>query len=338
MPSAGPYYVASYRPEQGAVLKRNPNYHGSRPHAFDEIDYETAVSVRRRAVREIDAGTSDYAVVGGDLPNGQLASLAARYGSGSPAARAGRQRYFVNPLFGFAYLALNTSRPLFANVDLRKAVNYALDRRAITQGCGFSCQPTDQYLQSGIPGFRDTHVYPLTPDLARAKRLARGHGGRAVLYAGVESGTRGAAHQGRTCAARDHRPDQDFGSFALGHIAGRRGEPFDMALTAGFPPSPTLPTSSTTSSTGARSEPRRTSTCPISTTRTTTASSPPQRDSTARGVTPPTGRSRPTSCATQHRQHRSRTCQSEFFSARIGCQVYQPVYRIDLAALCLRSP
>ena len=34
VPSAGPYYVASYTPGQGAVLKRNPNYHGSRPHAL----------------------------------------------------------------------------------------------------------------------------------------------------------------------------------------------------------------------------------------------------------------------------------------------------------------
>jgi hypothetical protein len=27
----------------------------------------------------------------------------------------------------------------------------------------------------------------------------------------------------------------------------------------------------------------------------------------------------------------------DFFSARSGCQVYQPVYGIDLAALCLRG-
>ena len=26
----------------------------------------------------------------------------------------------------------------------------------------------------------------------------------------------------------------------------------------------------------------------------------------------------------------------DFFSARIGCQVYQPVYGIDLGALCIR--
>ena len=27
----------------------------------------------------------------------------------------------------------------------------------------------------------------------------------------------------------------------------------------------------------------------------------------------------------------------DFFSARIGCQVYQPLYEMDFAALCLRS-
>jgi hypothetical protein len=27
----------------------------------------------------------------------------------------------------------------------------------------------------------------------------------------------------------------------------------------------------------------------------------------------------------------------DFFSARIGCQISQPIYGIDLAALCLRE-
>ena len=31
------------------------------------------------------------------------------------------------------------------------------------------------------------------------------------------------------------------------------------------------------------------------------------------------------------------TASLDFFSARIGCQVYQPVYAMDLAALCLRG-
>jgi len=29
---------------------------------------------------------------------------------------------------------------------------------------------------------------------------------------------------------------------------------------------------------------------------------------------------------------------SNFFSARIGCRTYQPVYGFDLAALCLKRP
>ena len=214
------------------MLKRNPNYHGPRPHAFDEIDYETSIGSAQN-VREIEAGTSDFAVVG-DLPPTQLTSLATRYGPGSPAARAGKQRFFVNPLLGFVYLALNTSRPLFANADLRKAVNYALDRRAIAYEP--SAQPTDQYLVPGVPGFRDTHVYPLTPDLAQAKRLARGHGGRAVLYAGIESFDREQAQLIKAELAPIGIDVQikSFPGFAMGHLIARRGEPFDMALVSWY--------------------------------------------------------------------------------------------------------
>jgi YVTN family beta-propeller protein len=336
--SAGPYYVASYRPEQGAVLKRNPNYHGSRPHAFDEIDYESSIGAAQ-SVREIEAGTTDFAVVS-DLPDGQLASLAARYGSDSPAARAGRQRFFVNPLFGFLYLALNTSRPLFANADLRQAVNYALDRRAIAQGCGFSCQPTDQFLLPGIPGFRDMHVYPLTPDLARAKRLARGHGGRAILYAGVEPGAREEAQLIKAELAPLGITVQikAFGSFAVGHIAGRRGEPFDMALTAWIvayaDPSNILNylfdgrsiRATANSNLSYFDDPTYNRKLAVA-----ARLAGPRRYAAYQMLEADLLRNAAPAAPLYN------FAESEFFSARIGCQVYQPVYQIDLAALCLKS-
>jgi len=334
--SAGPYYVASYRPAQGAVLKRNPNYHGSRPHAFDEIDYEDGTGSAQN-VREIEGGTSDFAVVS-DLPDRQLASLAARYGSGSPAARAGRQRFFVNPLFGFLYLTLNTSRPLFANADLRKAVNYALDRRAIA--CRFSCQPTDQYLQSGIPGFRDTHVYPLTPDLARAKRLARGHGGRAVLYAGVEPGAREEAQliKAELAPIGITVEIKSFSSFAVGTFAGRRGAPFDMALTAWFPafadPAEILNDlfdgrsirSTANSNLSYFNDPTYN--------RKLAAAARldgPRRYAAYRALEADLLRNAAPAAPLYN------FAQSDYFSARIGCQVYQPIYWTDLAALCLKQ-
>jgi ABC-type oligopeptide transport system substrate-binding subunit len=40
----------------------------------------------------------------------------------------GEQRYFVNPRLGLGFLALNASRPLFADVRMRRAVSYATNR------------------------------------------------------------------------------------------------------------------------------------------------------------------------------------------------------------------
>jgi peptide/nickel transport system substrate-binding protein len=336
VPSAGPYYVASYTPGQGAVLKRNPNYHGSRPHAFDEIDYRDGIGAAQ-SVKEIEAGTSDFAVVS-DLPDGQLASLAARYGPGSPAARAGGQRFVVNPLLGFVYLALNTSRPLFANADLRKAVNYALDRRAIASGS--SAQPTDQYLLAGIPGFRDTHFYPLTPDLAQAKRLARGHGGRAVLYAGVEPGAREVAQLIRAELAPIGINVQikAFPSFAVYHLTGRRGEPFDMALTSWYlaypDPSNILNYLFDGRSIRATANSNHSYFDDPTYNRKLAAAARltgPQRYSAYQTLEADLLRNAAPAAPLYNFE------EQEFFSARIGCQVYQPVYQIDLAALCLKQ-
>lgn len=181
-PSAGPYYVASYTPQQQVVLKRNPNYHGSRPRRFEQIVYSIGASAERN-VAEVGAGRADYFPVLGLLPP-SLAGLSARYGPGSAAARAGRQQYYVSPFLGLLYFALNTSRPLFADASMRKAVNYAIDRRALVRISPNLDKPIDQYLPPGAGGYRNANIYPLDrPDLAKAKALAAGRGGHAIMLA-----------------------------------------------------------------------------------------------------------------------------------------------------------
>jgi YVTN family beta-propeller protein len=175
IPSAGPYRVASYTPGQGVVLTRNPNYHGSRPRRLARI--EVAVGIPpQRAVTQVEAGSADYAVEG-EVDSADAATLAARYGPGSPAARSGRQQYFVNPGPQLDLLALNTHRPLFANERLRRAVNYAIDRTALARlGDEYEPlpeHPTDHYLPPGVPGYSNVRIYPLTPDLAKARQLAK---------------------------------------------------------------------------------------------------------------------------------------------------------------------
>jgi len=185
IPSAGPYRVASYAPGQGVILTRNPNYQGSRPHRLDRIELTIGIPAQR-AIAQIEAGTADYAVQSA-FDSAQAAKLAARYGPGSPAAKSGHQQYFVNPRPQLDFLALNTHRPLFADQRLRQALNYAIDRAALARlGDEYTPlpeHPTDHYLPPGIPAYSDVHVYPLTPNLPRARRLANAHTGTtAVLY------------------------------------------------------------------------------------------------------------------------------------------------------------
>jgi YVTN family beta-propeller protein len=186
LPSAGPYYLSSYTPGHRIVLIRNPNYHGSRPRHFARIEY--AVVPYRQAVADVQAGRADYVYLWGpgaaDLRT--LASqLANRYGPTSSAARRGRQQYFLDPAPALDFFSLNAHRPLFADARMRQAVNYAINRRALADvgdAAPAPDYPTDQYLPLGTPGYARAHAYRLTPDLTKARALARGAGRIAVLY------------------------------------------------------------------------------------------------------------------------------------------------------------
>ena len=72
---------------------------------------------------------------------------------------------------------MNTERDLFRHpgqANLRKAVNFAIDRPAMINQRGFAAGvPTDQMIPPNIPGFVDVDIYPLDgPDLVRARELA----------------------------------------------------------------------------------------------------------------------------------------------------------------------
>ena len=120
------------------MLTRNPNYHGSRPHHFARIELAVGISARR-AVAAIEAGAADYTIWPSDRRLARAARAAAEprdsppLRARQPAAARGRQQYFVNPGLQLDYFVLNTHRPLFSDVRLRQAVNYAIDRRALAR-------------------------------------------------------------------------------------------------------------------------------------------------------------------------------------------------------------
>jgi ABC-type transport system substrate-binding protein len=107
--------------------------------------------------------------------------LAKKYG-------VNKGQFWAQPSGFLRMFVLNTSRPLFRkNPKLRRAVNYAVDRKALLRERGGSPggRLTDQYLTPIKLGFQDEHIYPLTgPDVNKAKQLAKGHtrSGKATLY------------------------------------------------------------------------------------------------------------------------------------------------------------
>ena len=190
-PSAGPYYIAAATSGRSLVLLRNPNYHGDRPRRPERID---VVIGPQNPIEAVEGSKVDYAIDG--VPPDRSAGLERLYGAGSPAARRGEQQYFVVPRSEVDMVRLNTSRPLFANARMRHAVNYAVDRRALAaNGGSFYAHATvaQMYLPPGEPGFRNEHIYPLTPDVAKARRLAGPGRHTAVLYCYLGGGSPRAA-------------------------------------------------------------------------------------------------------------------------------------------------
>lgn len=239
VPTAGPYYVAAHVPGRSLVLRRNPGYHGSRRGALAEIRYRIGVPANR-GVRTVEAGRADVVPLaapdigpGADPPI--VRRLTTRYGPHSEAARAGRQRLFTGPAPNVYWFGLNTRRPLFADIRLRRAVNYAVDRRALAEhtGGGEVGRPTDQIIPPGMPGFQDAAIFPLGgPDLATARRLAGNVRRRAVLYT---CNLPGCARHAQILRSnlRAIGIELDVRQFSIAEMFTRvnegSGEPFDIA-------------------------------------------------------------------------------------------------------------
>ena len=227
LPSPAPYYVSSYVPGERLVMERNRFYSGSRPHHVDRFTVDLQADVS--AVEDVARGKLDSIAPSPNL-SPQLAGLVRRYG-------VNKSRLFVAADVATRMFVINTSRPLFRdNVELRQALNFAVDRPALVRVYGrYAATPTDQYMPPALPSFRDARIYPLDgPNVGRARSLASGHkrSGTAVLY---------TCRERPDCAATAEVLKQNLSAIGLelrvkkfpfpvlfGKL-GRPTEPFDLA-------------------------------------------------------------------------------------------------------------
>ena len=176
VPSAGPYYLAALT-DTVAVLKRNPNYGGTRPQHLDAIVVELNVSPAEASNR-IESGTLDYF----------LESQNTTLRPSTQAARSAGKRYRLTPYLGIQSFTFGYNRPLFADVDMRRAVQYALDRRALADAAAEGGLPATRLVAPAVHGYDNTALYPQRRDFRRARKLAAGRRGTAVVYTWVDRG------------------------------------------------------------------------------------------------------------------------------------------------------
>ena len=232
--AAGPYYVKEFKAgESGSiVLVKNPNYKGSRPQNWNKIQFKFGVSDEAKLL-QVKSNQADYAIDG--VPASEYQGLWATSGPTSKAGKSGKQSFFVNKEIGTSYLALNNDRPLIkGNANLRKAINFAIDRpNLIRQGGAYSGSATDQILPPGMAGYKDINAYPTKgPDLNKAKALVPNLNASAVLYASTSSIT-GARAQVIQADLKKIGLNVEIKQFARGvqiTKEGTRGEPFDITM------------------------------------------------------------------------------------------------------------
>ena len=132
--ATGPYMVANdksgnvkvgWNPGTFIHLVRNPNWDKTtdfRPAYLDTINYKEGATDPTVMTRQILAGSAD---ANGDTPPSpaELRSIL-----NNPTQK--KQLFFI-PVSGSRYVALNTTKPPFNNLQVRQAVAYVLDRRAM---------------------------------------------------------------------------------------------------------------------------------------------------------------------------------------------------------------
>jgi YVTN family beta-propeller protein len=341
LPMAGPYYVSSYSPGKQIVLGRNPNYRGHRPARLHTIDI-TIGSPPATSIARVIAGTEDYYAAPAQSPNAMSPTEEARLQAHYGAARGlAHQRFFENPSTIVQYLVFNTARPLFANARLRRAVNFAIDRNALVaeQGALGAERPTDQYLAPGLPGFRATSIYPLGGDVARARRLAGRHHRHATLITPNYPPFPQRAQIVQSNLAKigiDVHIEQL--SFTQMFNRERHADAnWDLA-TVGWTPDFPDPAN-------VLNPLLRTATRPSEEVSNYPHFDDPVYNRRLDAAARLTGPTRYTTYAKLDTDLISKAApmaavgvwlDRALFSARIGCQIYQPIYGIDLAALCIK--
>jgi peptide/nickel transport system substrate-binding protein len=168
-PATGPYEIADTRPGRSWEYRRNPAWTAHNAALlpqlpgghFQRIEIKVLTNPQTQ-VNEVESGRVDWMVA--PPPSDRLSELERRFGGQLLSA----------PQINIFYFWMNTRRPPFDDLRVRRAVNFALDPAALDRIYAGQLSPLQQVLPATMPGHVGFRLYP--HDLARARQLiARAH-------------------------------------------------------------------------------------------------------------------------------------------------------------------
>lgn len=171
--ASGPYRVESNTPGTSMVLKRNDNWNQDtdkvRTAGPDTITFKMSQDPTVAAQSLISDSSEAQTSFGADfIPAAQLAQA-----QKNPSAKS---RLVTSGDGALKYLAINTER--ISDADVRKALNYAVDKNAvrIASGGEISGSFASTLISPGIPGRQEYNLYeaPDSGDAEKAKQLLEG--------------------------------------------------------------------------------------------------------------------------------------------------------------------
>jgi len=184
-PSAGPYYVTEADATGSIItkLQKNPNYTppGSltpRDRATNEIDF-TAFGSQQSCLDNTESGNQDVDFCG--MRAAQAAQALTDLGQPhsvtgvASTTQGGGGQYHAEQTSCVDYLALDTQHAPTSNVNVRKALNYIIDRQALIDKLGaYAGVPSDNLLTPQVPGYAKYTVYPNSPNPTKGNNVASG--------------------------------------------------------------------------------------------------------------------------------------------------------------------
>jgi len=153
---SGPYLHKEWQPKQRTILARNPDWHGGSAE-FDEI-HILPVDDENSAQIAFESGDIDYTRVA----LGSVANL-----KSSPPENSTLEEY---PSLFYVWVGMNVENEKMANVNLRKAIQHAIDVPSIMQASYFgAAQPSTGIIAPGLIGHRASSKVASAANFDKAK-------------------------------------------------------------------------------------------------------------------------------------------------------------------------